>query len=171
MTWFPLPPCSRHPVICDIATRYLNNYDVLCKMSPPLSARVPSVNSPSKRYPYARPRRATTRPTPKARLYGALQPKKRGNNFSLGSRQIPRIASTYKPGTKAVHPPPESDPLASSAIDIDIDPALETTLQQEIAYVPLKLPRFRIPAVDPKSFCCGRLSDVVSLAHVMSAPD
>lgn len=163
------------PVACairNIATQYFSNSKSLCKMSPTLSSvTAPSQASQSKRYPYVRPRRATTRPTPKAALYGALQPKKRGNNFSLGSRQIPRIVSTSKPDAKVIDPSPESCPPLSSAIDIDIDSAPESTTQQETAYVPLKLPRLNIPPVDPKSFCFGRLSDVVSLANAMAAPD
>jgi hypothetical protein len=46
---------------------------------------------------------------------------------------------------------------------IDIDPALEQSVEHETAYVPLKLPRVQIPRVDHQSFCFGRLSNVVSL--------
>jgi hypothetical protein len=134
-------------------------------MSSNVSA-TPTANqtSQSKRYPYARPRRATTRPTAKAALYGALQPKKRGNNFSLGSRQIPRITSTYKAGGKGIDFSSESTQVASSAINIDVDSVPESSKQQETAYVPLKLPKVIIPPVDPISFCFGKLSDVVSRA-------
>lgn len=132
------------------------------KMSPTLQApAVPVQPTQNKRYPYARPRRATTRPTPKAALYGALQPKKRGHNFSLGSKQTPRNVSTYKSTPQSMDVSPDTGKPATAAINID--PALEQSVEHETAYVPLKLPRVQIPPVDHQAFCFGRLSNVVSL--------
>lgn len=123
--------------------------------------------SPSKRYPYARPRRATTRPTPKATFIGEpgarfpLQAKKRGHNHSLGSQQIPRNVSTAKP-KQQTEGMARQEPITSATTMTD--PASAAPTNQTTAYIPLKLPRVRIPPVDPRAFCYGRLADVVSKA-------
>lgn len=140
-----------------------------CTMSSTLPPTASSQPIPSKRYPYERPRRATTRPTPKAALYGALQPKKRGNNFSLGSRQTPRNVSTCKPKPQAIDAPLDTEKTASPTINID--PVLASPLRQETAIVPLKLPRVKGSLVDPRTFCFGRLSEVVSLQMRLMATD
>lgn len=127
-----------------------------------------SVNSsttPSKRYPYARPRRATSRPTPKAALVGEsgarfpLQAKKRGHNYSLGSQQIPRIVTTAKPAN-------QTDDIAHqesiTSMPSAVDPTGQAPFAQSTAYIPVRLPKVTIPSVDPRAFCYGRLVHVVS---------
>jgi hypothetical protein len=146
---------------CVLAASRLFNYS--SSMSSFASVN-PINHTQSKRYPYARPRRATSKPTPKAALVGdpgarfPLQAKKRGHNFSLGSQQVPRIVSTAKP-TQQGGPIAQQDSNTSAITNFHHH---QPSTPQSTTYIPVKLPRVKIPLVDPRAFCYGRLADVVS---------
>ncbi|KAJ9121146.1 hypothetical protein QFC24_004820 [Naganishia onofrii] len=135
----------------------------------------------NKKYPYARPRRATTRLAgPKTAITGEsgkkapLQAVKHRQNFSLGRQQVKQIqrnVSFSKPQkqgdmqTELYEPPSTS--LSCINEKADVRPA-----QGQTAFVPLKLPRVKIPPVDPSAFCYGRLAEVPPpyvLSHVKQA--
>jgi hypothetical protein len=124
----------------------------------------------NKKYPYARPRRATTRLAgPKTAITGEsgkkapLQAVKHRQNFSLGRQQVKQIqrnVSFSKPQKQGdmqadLHEPPSTS-LSCINERADVRPA-----QGQTAFVPLKLPRVKIPPVDPSAFCYGRLAEVV----------
>ncbi|KAJ9105273.1 hypothetical protein QFC21_001640 [Naganishia friedmannii] len=149
----------------------------------PVANTIPfgTIAKKNKKYPYARPRRATTRLAgPKTAITGEsgnnapLQAVKHRQNFSLGrqqGQQIQRNVSFSKPqkqGDMQIDSyPPSSTSLPSIDERADVRPA-----QGQTAFVPLKLPRVKIPPVDPSAFCYGRLAEVPPpyvLSHVKQA--
>ncbi|KAJ9120788.1 hypothetical protein QFC22_002722 [Naganishia vaughanmartiniae] len=136
----------------------------------------------NKKYPYARPRRATTRLAgPKTAVTGEtgkkapLQAVKHRQNFSLGRQQVQQIhrnVSFSKPPHK--HGPMETDtyPPSSTTLSSINERSYVKPTQSQTAFVPLKLPRVKIPPVDPSAFCYGRLAQVPPpyvLSHVKQA--